>query len=95
VGKEKLRQTVQIERALDESMQNRLALAEDVGAQSRGSRDGVPAFRCGVPFRGDEMPIRDAGPCFEFQNLLRQGSPIEVSWGADVSWGKRIRVLVP
>ena len=84
---------MQIERALEESMQNKLALAEEVGAEIRGLRDGDPAFRCSIPFRGDGMPIRDAGLCVEFPNLLRQGSPIEVRWGADVSWRKRIQVL--
>jgi hypothetical protein len=74
-------------------MNNKLAFAYGVGVQGGGVRAVDPAFRCGIAFRGDGMPTRDAGSCAEFPARMAAGSPIEVSWGLDVSWGKRIRFL--
>jgi hypothetical protein len=64
-----------------------------VGVLGGGVRAGDPAFRCGIPLRGDGMRIRDAGLCAQFPSRLAAGAPIEVSWGPDVSWRKRIRFL--
>jgi hypothetical protein len=80
-------------RELDESMNNKPAFACGVGARSGGSGAGDLAFRGSIPFRGDGMLRRNAGPCFLYLTRFQAGSPIQVSWGPDVSWRKRIRVL--
>ena len=72
-------------------MHYRLAVDFGVGFESQGVRAGVPAFRCGLPFRGDGGPIRDAGSGAEFSPRMAAGTAIEVSWLPDVSWRKRIR----
>ena len=62
-----------------------------VGLESRGKWAGGPAFRCGLPFRGDGRPTRNAGTDSKFPATLLAGALIEVRWLPDVSWRKRIR----
>ena len=61
-----------------------------VGLESRGLETGGPAFRCGLPFRGDASSIRDAGLGSKLPARMVAGVLIEVRWLPDVSWRKRI-----
>lgn len=78
---------------LDGSMNGKPAFACGVGAESRGSGAGDLAFRGSIPFGGNGMLRRNAGPCLLYLARLEAGSPLKVSWGPDVSWGKRIQIL--
>jgi hypothetical protein len=62
-----------------------------VGLARRGLETGSPAFRYGLPFRGDGSASRDAGPGAELPAQMVAGALIEVNWRPDVSWRKRIR----
>jgi hypothetical protein len=72
-------------------MHYKLAVGFGVGLESGDMWAWSPAFRCGLPFRGDGRPIRDAGSGVEFPPKMAAGARIEVSWLPDVSWRKRIR----
>ena len=61
-----------------------------VGLESRGLETGGPAFRCGLPFRGDGSSTRDAGLGSKLPAKMVAGVLIEVRWLPDVSWRKRI-----
>ena len=76
----------------EKQMHSGLGVDFDVRLESRGSGTWDPAFRCGLSFRGDGRPIRDAGPCALPLAWMVAGSPVEVNWAPDVSWRKRIRV---
>ena len=72
-------------------MHYRPAVDFEVGLVSRGMWAGSPAFRCGLPFRGDGRPTRDAGTGAGFPAKMVVGARIEVRWLPEVSWRKRIR----
>ena len=75
----------------EKQMHNGLAIDLEVGLVSRGLGAERPAFRCGLPFRGDRRPIRDAGSGANLPVEMVTGALIEVRWLPDVSWRKRIR----
>jgi len=62
----------------------------EVGLESQGLGTGGQAIRCGLPFRGDGRPIRDADPGTVFPAKLLAGALIRVRWLPEVSWRKRI-----
>ena len=62
-----------------------------VGFRSQGDWAGGPVFRCGLPFRGDGRPTRDAGFGAQSRVQIMGGIRIEVRWLPEVSWQKRIR----
>jgi hypothetical protein len=72
-------------------MHYRPAVDFGVGLESRGTWAGGPAFRCGLSFRGDGRPTRDAGSGAEFPARTVADAMISVNWLPDVSWRKRIR----
>lgn len=73
-------------------MQDELAVDFGVELKNRDWGAGDPAFRCGLPLRGNGRPIRDESPWVELLASVAAGSRIGVSWLPEVSWRKRIRV---
>jgi hypothetical protein len=63
--------------------------------ESQGLGIGGPAVRCGLPFRGNGRPIRDAGFSKELSAKMVGGALIEVRWLPDVLWRSRIRLSKP
>ena len=80
------------QKAEEKAMQHELAVDFGAGVENRGWGAGDPAFRCGLPFRGNGRPIRNDGPWAKLPASMAAGSLVEVSWGADASWRKKIQV---
>jgi hypothetical protein len=76
-------------------MHSGVAVYFRVGMGSRRLEPGNPAFRYGLPVRGDGRPTRDAGPGAKSAEKGLAGAVIEVRWLRDVSWQKQIRGTRP
>ena len=71
-------------------MHHELAIDFGVGLENGVRGAGDLAFRCGLSFRGDERPIRDAGSSARVPATMMAGALIAVPWSPPVSWRKRI-----
>jgi hypothetical protein len=79
----------------EKQMQHLLAVDLGVRLENEGCGGGDPAFLCGVPFRGNERHIRDAGSSLPVPARRVAGALVEVIWWPPVSWEKRIRFPKP
>ena len=68
-----------------------LAVDFGVGPEKRGWGLGDAAYRCGLPFRGNGRPIRDADLSALVPAEMLKGAVVEVAWSPPVSWRKKIR----
>ncbi len=62
------------------------------GTENQNGDIGVLASRCGLPFRGIERPVRDAGSATSIEEWTGVEASMEIAWGRDVSWQQPIHI---